>query len=114
MFGGSSIGQSKNYSMKVMPTSYSRRVRKWQCHDDAIYFNDGDLKEILHPHEDPLLVEVKIRSEPQITKVMIDLGSSVDGLYYEAFEKWATNLRVWPPSRKLSMISPTPLLQSLT
>lgn len=70
-----------------MSTTDTRKGGKRPCLDDTIHFFDGDLKEILHPHEDPLIIKADIEVDLQVTKVMVDPRSFFDILYYEAFEK---------------------------
>lgn len=42
------------------------------------------MENILKPHEDPLVIEVDIGLNNKITKIMVNIGSSVDILYISA------------------------------
>lgn len=70
------------------------KVRKRPCLNDAICFLDGDLEEIFHPHEVPLVINANIKPKHWITKIMVDPRGLVNVLYHEAFERWATKLKI--------------------
>lgn len=53
---------------------------------DAIYLTDEKLSEILKPHEYPLVIEIDIGPNSNVTKVMSDNGSSVYVLYSEGYK----------------------------
>lgn len=76
-----------DYSQKVLSVSNPCKAGNRPCADDTIHFSNGVFEEILQPHEDLLIINVDIRLEHRITKVMVDLRSLVIVIYYEAFEK---------------------------
>lgn len=47
----------------VMSIPNTPKAGKRPCLGDAIHFSSGDLQEILHSHEDPLVIEVDIEAD---------------------------------------------------
>ena len=45
---------------------------------------DQDLKRVKHPHEDPLVIKLRI-GDAIISRVLVDSGSSLDILFWDAF-----------------------------
>ncbi|XP_062119048.1 uncharacterized protein LOC133832759 [Humulus lupulus] len=52
----------------------------------AITFTDDDLKGVHLPHDDPLIISLQA-GHFQLGRVLIDGGSGVDILFWEAFQK---------------------------
>ncbi|XP_062104155.1 uncharacterized protein LOC133815317 [Humulus lupulus] len=52
----------------------------------AITFTDDDLKGVHLPHDDPLVISLQV-DHCQLGRVLIDGGSGVDILFWEAFQK---------------------------
>ncbi|XP_062103814.1 uncharacterized protein LOC133814927 [Humulus lupulus] len=52
----------------------------------AITFTDDDLKGVHLPHDDPLVISLQV-DHYQLGRVLIDGGSGVDILFWEAFQK---------------------------
>ncbi|KAK6117276.1 hypothetical protein DH2020_048987 [Rehmannia glutinosa] len=53
--------------------------------DESIRFTDEDLEGILTPHDDPMVVSLTIANY-EVKRVLVDNGSSIDILFYDAFE----------------------------
>ena len=51
------------------------------------------------PHNDSLLIDIRI-GECQVTKVLVDTGSSVDLIFRDTLDKMGINLRDMKPSSR--------------
>ena len=88
---GGSIGQSsrsrKTYLKVVQNVQLSGRSRKTSTPDEqAITFTDEDASRIHHPHDDAIVITLII-VDYSTRRVLVDNGSSVDILYYPAFQQ---------------------------
>ena len=54
--------------------------------EEAISFSDKDQRDIVVPHDDPIVLNLKIGAH-RVKRIMVDTGSSADILYLSAFEK---------------------------
>ncbi|XP_062103028.1 uncharacterized protein LOC133814025 [Humulus lupulus] len=62
----------------------------------AITFTDDDLKGVNLPHDDPLFISLQV-DHCQLGRVLIDGGSGVDILFWEAFQKMGLEeSQIWP------------------
>ena len=52
--------------------------------EETIVFSDKDGQGITHPHEDPMVLALKMGTH-RVRRVLVDTGSSADILYYGAF-----------------------------
>ena len=91
IIGGSSIGQSsksKKAYLKVMQSvQLSRRSPRARTPDEqAITFTEEDAKRIHHPHNNTIVITLLIANYTT-RRVLIDNGSSVDILYFLAFQQ---------------------------
>ena len=91
IIGGGSIGQSsrsrKTYLKVVQNVQLSGRSPKTSTPDEhAITFTDEDASRIHHPHDDAIVITLII-ADYSTRKVLVDNGSSVDILYYPAFQQ---------------------------
>ncbi|KAJ4715162.1 Retrovirus-related Pol polyprotein from transposon opus [Melia azedarach] len=55
-----------------------------------IMFTDEDTRDVVYPHDDAMVVTMKIASK-DVARILIDTGSSVDILFKEAFNKLGLN-----------------------
>ncbi|KAJ4713136.1 Retrovirus-related Pol polyprotein from transposon 17.6 [Melia azedarach] len=55
-----------------------------------IMFTDEDTRDVVYPHDDTMVVTMKIASK-DVARILIDTGSSVDILFKEAFNKLGLN-----------------------
>ncbi|XP_010269787.1 PREDICTED: uncharacterized protein LOC104606339 isoform X2 [Nelumbo nucifera] len=59
--------------------------------DDVMSFSDNDLKGVLVPHDDALVVSMIIANQ-MAKRILVGNGSSVDILFYDTFEKMKLTL----------------------
>ena len=57
-----------------------------QRESPTIGFSEEDVRHLHHPHDDALVVNIRIE-DYNMHRVLIDDGSSVDILYYPAFQQ---------------------------
>ena len=91
IFGGSLTGQSsrskKTYLKVVQNVQLSRQSPKTRNQDEqAITFTNEDASRIHHPHDDAIVITLLI-ADYSTRRVLVDNGSSVDILYYPAFQQ---------------------------
>ncbi|KAF8062171.1 hypothetical protein N665_1197s0001 [Sinapis alba] len=67
--------------------------------ETSITFSEGDLTDIDQPHNDLLLVELQIGT-CEVTRVLIDTGSSVDLIFRQTLEKMMVDLKDIKPSSR--------------
>ncbi|XP_030927462.1 uncharacterized protein LOC115953801 [Quercus lobata] len=87
---GSSVGQSsksrKTYLKVVQNVQLSgRTLRTRNTDEQAITFTDDDAERVHHPHDDAIVITLLI-ADYTTRRVLVDNGSSVDILYYSAFQ----------------------------
>src|SRR5664279_3910716 len=63
-----------------------RTDRKRPRAEEVISFSDKDQRDIIGPHDDPIVLTLKVGTH-RVKRIMIDTGSSADILYLSAFEK---------------------------
>ena len=90
IIGGSSIGHSskskKAYLKVVQSVQLSERSPKARTTDQqAITFTDENAERIHHPHDDAIVITLLI-ADYTTERVLVDNRSSVDILYYPAFQ----------------------------
>lgn len=54
--------------------------------EDIISFSEKDLEDIMGPHDDPIVLSLKVETY-RVKRILIDTGSSADILYLSAFKK---------------------------
>ena len=91
IIGGSSTGQSskskKAYLKVVQSVQLSgRSLRARSTDKQAITFTDEDAKRIHHLYDDAIVITLLI-ADYTTRRVLVDNGSSVDILYYPAFQQ---------------------------
>ncbi|XP_078153001.1 uncharacterized protein LOC144548163 [Carex rostrata] len=60
--------------------------RKRPRHDEVISFSEKDMKHVTWPHEDPIVLSLKIGIH-RVKRILIDTGSSADILYWSTFKQ---------------------------
>ena len=91
---GDSVRSVKNHRRQAMTS------KKWSPkpeNDFSITFSPDDAIGVHLPRNDPLLVEVGI-AKCDISKVLIDTGSSVDPIFRDTLDKMGVDLRDMKPS----------------
>ena len=88
--GGGLTGQSsrsrKTYLKVVQNVQLSGRSPKTRTSDkQAITFTDEDASRIHYPYDDAIVITLLI-ADYSTRRVLVDNGSSVDILYYPAFQ----------------------------
>ena len=63
-----------------------RPMKQFKGKNDDITFRDSDAHLIHHPYYDALVITIMMASN-KVHKILVDNGSSVDILYYQAFQK---------------------------
>ena len=96
---GDSVRAVKDYQRQAVT------VQKWPSQveaDHLISFSVADTRGIIMLHNDPLLVNIGI-GECQVTKLLIDTGSSFDLIFRDTLDKMGIDLRdMMPASRTLT------------
>ena len=65
-----------------------RPVKHFKRENNDINFNDSDAHLVHHPHCNALVITAMM-AKNNVQKILMDSGSSIDILYYKAFQKWA-------------------------
>ena len=82
---GSSKRARKTYLMMVQNVQLTGAVSRIARRESpTIWFSEEDAKCLHHPHDDALVVSIRIE-DYNMHRVLIDNGSSVDILYYPVF-----------------------------
>ncbi|XP_043705405.1 uncharacterized protein LOC122655263 [Telopea speciosissima] len=88
IFGGPGIGEEtsnsrKHHARNVLQTETTVKRRRASY---PITFSDEDLADIQMPHDNALVIKMVI-ANCVVGRILVDNGSSVDILYYDAFER---------------------------
>ena len=76
----------KTYLRMVHTVQLTRSVLKMpRIGNPVIHFSEDDARRLHHPHDDALVVSLKI-GDYNMHRVLVDNGSSADILYYPADE----------------------------
>ncbi|KAF8081582.1 hypothetical protein N665_0877s0001 [Sinapis alba] len=68
--------------------------------EPPITFSELDLTDINHPHNDPLIIELQIGT-CEVTRVLVDTGSSVDLIFRQTLIKMMIDLKDIKPSSRV-------------
>ncbi|KAJ4957277.1 hypothetical protein NE237_014060 [Protea cynaroides] len=80
--GNTSAKARKAYARSVKSTEWpGKRART----GDFLTFSDEDLCGLELPHEDAIVITMRIE-DSDVHKIMVDTGSSVDIIYWQAFQ----------------------------
>ncbi|KAF8110975.1 hypothetical protein N665_0077s0036 [Sinapis alba] len=94
-----SVKAIKEYQRKAVSAHLWPAKREVET---PIAFSELDLTDIDHPHNDPLIVELQI-STCEVSRVLVDTGSSVDLIFRQTLIKMMVDLKdVKPSSRALT------------
>ena len=61
-------------------------MKQYKGENDDITFKESDVHLVHHPHCDTLIVKAMMANS-NVYRILVDNGSSVDILYYQAFKK---------------------------
>ena len=67
---------------------------------DDVTFREKDAFHVLHPHCDTLVIKAMIANN-NVHRILVDNGSSVDILYYQAFQRMGLKVSDLKPSPNL-------------
>ena len=84
---GSSKKAHKTYLKMVHTVQLTGSVPKIpRVYNPTIEFSEDDARRLHHPHDDALVISLQI-GDYNMHRVLVDNGSSVDILYYPAFQQ---------------------------
>ncbi|VFR00617.1 unnamed protein product [Cuscuta campestris] len=84
--GGDSASQKKKWGRELYISTVALDPRRKQTRREPITFTDRDLPATGEDHNDPLVITMDMGGV-NVSRVLVDTGSSVNVLYLEAFEK---------------------------
>ena len=100
---GSSKKARKTYLRVVQNVQLTGTVLRIARRESPIIgFSEEDARRHHHPHDDALVVSIRIE-DYNMHRVLVDNGSSADILYYPAFHRWESVGNVW--SRRMLLSS---------
>ena len=108
---GSSKKARKTYLMMVQNVQLMGSVPKitWRK-SPIIGFSEEDARRLHHPHDDALVVSVRV-GEYNVHRMLVDNGNSADILYYPAFQQMGINrARLTPANAPLVGFGGTKML----
>ena len=80
--------------------SDKRPTKQFRSEMDHITFSDKDAHHVCHPYCDALVIKAIIANK-NVHRVLVDNGSSMDILYYQAFERIGLKVSNLKPSPNL-------------
>ncbi|GKV29598.1 hypothetical protein SLEP1_g38507 [Rubroshorea leprosula] len=91
--GGMSSKQRKLHvrEVKHQNRAQKRKIDDADWKDQPITFTPADFKEVVTPHNDPLVISVMINNY-QVQRVLVDTGSAPNIMYYHCFESLGLDL----------------------
>ena len=78
-------------------SSNKRPAEQFRGEMDDITFSEKDAHHVRHPHCDALVIKAMIAND-NIHMILVDNGSSLDILYYQAFERMGLKVSNLKPS----------------
>ncbi|VFQ70735.1 unnamed protein product [Cuscuta campestris] len=84
--GGDSASQRKKWGRELYVGTVALNPRSKQARREPITFTDRDLPATGEDHNDPLVITMDMGGV-DVSRVLVDTGSSVNVLYLDAFEK---------------------------
>ena len=95
---GSSKKARKTYLRMVQNVQLTGSVPKIAWRESPIIgFSEEDARRLHHPHDDALVVNVRVR-DYNMHRMLVDNGSSADILYYTAFQQIGINRALLTPT----------------
>ena len=88
---GSSKKARKTYLRMVQNVQTTGSIPKVARRESPIIgFSEDDAKRLHHPHDDALVVSIRV-GDYNVHRMLVDNGSSADILYYPAFQQMGIN-----------------------
>ena len=88
---GSSRKARKTYLRMVQNVQITGSVLKISRRESPVIgFSEEDVRRLHHPHDDALVVSVRV-GDYNVHRMLVDNGSSTDILYYPAFQQMGIN-----------------------
>jgi hypothetical protein len=84
--GGDTMRQSRSYSRATSAHAILEMHKKRPRPEEAITFSEKDGTGVSQPHDDALVLSLKINTH-RVRRILIDIGSSADVMYFDAFTK---------------------------
>ena len=78
-------------------SSDKRTARQFRGEMDDITFSEKDTHHVRHPHCDALVIKIMIANN-NVHMILVDNGSSVDILYFQAFKRMGLKISDLKPS----------------
>ena len=75
-------------------------MKQFKGENNDINFNDRDPRHIHHPHYDALVITAMVANN-NVCRFLVDNGSFVDILYYQAFQRMGLKVSDLKPSPNL-------------
>ena len=98
---GSSKKARKTYLRMVQNVQTTGSVLKMARREDPIIgFSENDARRLYHPHDDALVVSLRV-GDYNVHRMLVDNGSSADILYYPTFQQMGINKARLTPTNAL-------------
>ena len=66
--------------------STAKKPRQTMSEPGSIMFTKADLERVQHPHSDPLVIQLRMNGY-DVKMILVDIGSSVEVIYYNLFKQ---------------------------
>ena len=76
----------------VMSAELGPKSKKAKRVQPAIYFTDSDLDGVRVPHNDPLILTLKIKNF-KVQRILVDSGNSSEIMYFECFQRMGLDVK---------------------
>ena len=90
--GGDTNRKRRRHSSSLYCMNVFQIEKRFQGFDNPITFEASDYGDVRFPHDDAIVLTLRMYPEETgnprwLTRILVDLGSSADVLYYSAFTK---------------------------
>ena len=84
---------------EVLPVqSMAKKLRQMISKQGSITLTKTDLERVQRPHANPLVIQLRINSY-DMKRILVDIGSSVEVMYYDLFKQLKLSQSDLKPSR---------------
>ncbi|GFZ02162.1 hypothetical protein Acr_15g0007710 [Actinidia rufa] len=84
------------FSVQSLP----KKMKAAEAERECVTFSKADLERVQHPHSDPLVVQLRIEGY-NIKRILVDIRSSVEVMYYDLFKQLKLSQDQLKPARAL-------------